>query len=151
MKHLKGLLILVITVFTLSSCSNYYTFSKKRSASLTPNLVQLNINMADFEYLGKTEISVQSREYLGFIQVIDSINNRAYNYRDVRFTELVGPRDIKLSGEMRRAAYKVIDEFPEATYYIVSNDYQQIHRMFLGKQTIRRMEIQAYKYKIENN
>lgn len=148
---MKRLLIIVISVLTLSSCSNYFTFSEKRSASLTPDFVRLDINMSDFEYLGKTEISVQSREYLGFIQVIDSINNRAYNYRDVRFTELVGPRDIKLSGEMRRAAYKVIDEFPEATYYIVASDYKQIHRLFLGKQTIRRMEIQAYKYKIENN
>lgn len=148
---MKGLLIVVISVLTLSSCSNYFTFSEKRTTSLTPDFVRLDISMSDFEYLGKTEISVTSREYLGFIQVIDSINNRAYNYRDVRVTELVGPRDIKLSGEMRRAAYKVIDEFPEATYYIVASDYQQIHRLFLGKQTVRRMEIQAYKYKVENN
>jgi hypothetical protein len=151
MKYTKWILASVISVLMLSSCSNYYTFSAKRTASFTPNLVQLNVDIDDFEYLGQTEISVISRNYLGFIQVIDTVNNRLYNYRDIRVTDLNGPRDLRLSGEMKKAAHKVVDEFPEATYYIVSSDYLQINRLFLGKKVNRRMEIQAYKFKIENN
>lgn len=147
---MKGYLVLIISVFALTSCSNYYTFSEKRTTSLTPDFVRLDVTLDDFEYLGKTEISVKTREYLGFITVIDSVNNRAYNYRDVRIVNLTGPRDIKLNAEMQKAAYKVIDEYPDATYYVIANDYKKIHRLFLGKWTLRTMEIHAYKYKVDN-
>lgn len=147
---MKYLLSLVIAGVILSSCSNYYTWSERRTVSLTPNDVRLNINLSDFEYLGKTEISVRSREYLGFIHRIDSINNRPYNYRDLRLVQLSGPRDIRLSSDMQKAAYKVLDDFPDATYYIISNNYLKVHRLFLGKWALHTMEIQAYKYKVEN-
>lgn len=133
----------------MSSCSNYYTSSERRTVSLTPDNVRLNINLSDFEYLGKTEISARSREYLGFIHKIDSINNRPYNYRDLRYVQLTGPRDIRLTSDMQKAAYKVLDDFPDATYYVVSNSYVKVHRLFLGKWSIQTMEIQAYKYKVE--
>lgn len=143
-------IILILVVATaLSSCSNYYTYSQRRSTSLTPDNVRLNINLSDFEYMGKTEISVRYRRYLGFINRIDSVNNRPYNYRDVRIVELTGPRDIRLTEDMQKAAYKVLDEFPDATYYIVSSNYQKVHRLFLGKWAMHTMEIQAYKYKVE--
>lgn len=146
---MKYFLIFLMAGVTLSACSNYYTFTERRSASLTPDHVRLNINLSDFEYLGKTEISVQSREYFGFINVIDSVNNRRYNYRDIRVVELSGPRDIRLTKDMQKAAYKVLDEFPDATYYIVSSDYVKVHRLFLGKWSLHTMEVQAYKYKVE--
>ena len=142
---------MVLVALSISSCSNYYTYNSKRTTSLTPDFVRLDVSLSDFEYLGQTEISVQTRKYLGVIQVIDSINNRLYNYRDVRLTNLQGKGDIRLSGEMRRAAYKVIDEFPEATYYIISSDYAQVNRLFLGRRVNRRMEIQAFKYSVESN
>ena len=150
MRKYTWIIAILVSAIFLTSCSNFYTYSSKRSVSLTPDIVRLDVGIDDFEYLGQTEISVTSREYLGFIRVIDSINNRAYNYRDVRVTELYGPRDVKLPNDMKRAAYKVVDEFPEASYYVIINDYQQINRGFLGKKQVRRMEIQAFKYKIEN-
>lgn len=146
---MKYLFALLVTAVILSSCSNYYTLSERRSVSLTPDIVRLNINLSDFEYLGKTEISVRSREYLGFINRIDSINNRPFNYRDQRLVQLTGPRDIRLGSDMQKAAYKVLDEFPDATYYVVSSDYTKVHRLFLGKWSMHTMEIQAYKYKVE--
>ena len=150
MKQFKWIIALLVSASLLTSCSNFYTYSSKRSVSLTPDIVRLDVTLDDFEFLGQTEITVSSRKYLGFIKVIDSINNRAYNYRDVRYTELTGPRDVRLPEEMKRAAYKVVDEFPEATYYVITNDYKQINRGFLGKKQTRRMEIQAFKYKVEN-
>ena len=147
---MKYFLSLLIAGFIFSSCSNYYTWSERRTVSLTPDNVRLNINLSDFEYLGKTEISARSREYLGFIHRIDSINNRPYNYRDIRLVQLTGPRDIRLSSDMQKAAYKVLDDFPDATYYVVSNNYIKVHRLFLGKWWMQTMEIHAYKYKVEN-
>lgn len=151
MKKLIWIITILIVPVIFTSCSNFYTYSQKRSISLTPDFVRLNVDINDFEYLGQTEISVSSRQYIGFIKVIDSINNRPYNYRDIRVTELSGPADINLRNEMKKAAYKVVDEFPEATYYVISNDYKQINRMFLGKKEVHRMEIQAFKYKVEMN
>jgi hypothetical protein len=148
---MKYVLLFVVAAVTLSSCSNYYTLTERRSTSLTPDNVRLNVNLSDFEYMGKTEISVKSRRYLGFINRIDSVNNRPFNYRDVRVVELTGPRDIRLTEDMQKAAYKVLDEFPDATYYIVSSNYVKIHRLFLGKYEMRTMEVQAYKYKVEKN
>ncbi|WP_258103423.1 hypothetical protein [Marinoscillum sp. MHG1-6] len=145
---MRNLFIAIFAILALSSCSNYLTLSEKRTMSLTPDFVRLDVRLDDFEYLGTTEISVQSREYFGFIQKIDSINNRAYNYRDVRIVDLMGKQDIRLKGEMKKALYKVVDEYPEATYYMVESDYQQISRSFMGRQTVRKMQIQAFKYKI---
>lgn len=146
---MKYFLIFLIAGLILSGCSNYYTLTERRSTSLTPDIVRLNINLSDFEYMGKTEISVRSRQYFGLINVIDSVNNRPFNYRDVRIVELTGPRDIRLTADMKKAAYKVLDEFPDATYYIVSSNYVKVHRLFLGKWSMHTMEVQAYKYKVE--
>lgn len=146
---MRYVLLLLAAAASLSACSNYYTLTERRTTSLTPDHVRLNINLSDFEYMGKSEISVKSREYLGFIHVIDSVNNRPYNYRDVRTVELTGPRDIRLTPDMQKAAYKVLDDFPDATYYVVSNSYVKIHRLFLGKWKMHTMEVQAYKYKVE--
>lgn len=147
---MKYFLLVLVAVVSLSSCSNYYTLSERRTTSLTPDFVQLNINLSDFDYLGKTEISVRSRQYIGFIHIIDSVNNQPYNYRDLRIVQLSGPRDIRLGPEMQRAAYRVLDDFPDATYYVVSNNYEKVHKLFLGRWTLRTMDIQAYKYKVEN-
>lgn len=146
---MKYSLLFLIAALTMSACSNYYTRTERRSTSLTPDHVRLNVDLSDFEYLGKTEISVKSREYFGFIQQIDSVNNRPYNYRDVRIVELSGQHDIRLTPDMQKAAYKVLDEFPDATYYIVSSNYEKVHRLFLGKWKLQTMEVQAYKYKVE--
>lgn len=149
MKKNIWILTILIAPIVFTSCGNFYTYNQKRSISLTPDFVRLGIEMDDFEYLGKTEISVSSRQYIGFIKVIDSINNEVYNYRNIQVTDLSGPADIELNREMKKAAYKVVDEFPEATYYVISNDKKEINRMFLGKKEVRRMEIQAFKYKVE--
>ncbi|HYG02127.1 MAG TPA: hypothetical protein VD927_06745 [Chryseosolibacter sp.] len=143
-------ILLILAVACLYGCSNYYTATERRTVSLTPDEVRLNINLSDFEYMGKTEISVRSRKYLGLFERIDSINNRPYNYRDIRLVQLSGPRDLRLPANMQLAAYKVLDEFPDATYYIVSSSYAKVHRLFLGKWSLHTMEIQAYKYKVEN-
>jgi hypothetical protein len=151
MKKITWIISLLVMGTLITSCSNFYTFNQKRTLSLTPDFVRLDVSLDDFEYLGQTEITVDSRTYLGFIKVIDSVNNRPFNYRDIRVTDLKGPADLGLRFEMKKAAYKVVDEFPEATYYVIANDYKQINRMFLARKETHRMEIQAFKYKIENN
>lgn len=149
---MKRLILVLITIVTLSSCSRYFTFSERRTTSLTPDFVRLDVQLSDFDYLGKTEISISKREYLfGLIKRIDSVNNRVYNYRDVRRLKFTGPDDIKLQPEMQKAAYKVVDEFPDATYYILTSDYENTHKLFLGSRTLRTVEIQAFKYKVESN
>ncbi|PIB36627.1 hypothetical protein BFP72_15075 [Reichenbachiella sp. 5M10] len=105
------------------------------------------MKLDDFEYMGKSEISVVSRKYLGVFKKIDSVNNEAYNFRDVKVVNLSGLSNIKLKTEMRKAAYKVLDDYPDASFYVVGSDYTKVHKLFLGSRHLRSMEIHAYKYK----
>ncbi|MGL1885373.1 MAG: hypothetical protein OCD76_02565 [Reichenbachiella sp.] len=138
---------IIVLVVLVSSCSQYRILTERQTTSLRPNLVQLHIDLEDFEYLGKSEISVVSRKYVGLFSRIDTVNNERYNYRDIKVVTLTGFTDIKLKAEMRKAAYKVIDDYPEANYYIIGQDYKKVHRMFLGSKTWRSMDIHAYKFK----
>ena len=147
---MRKVFILILTTLILASCTpnGYRIFTERKTTSFTPNEVRLNIELDDFEYLGKSEISVIYREYLGgLIQRIDSVNNEQYNWRDVKFVELAGISDIKLKAEMKKAAYKVIDDYPDADYYVIGNDYKKVHYISGGRKTWRTMEIQAFKYK----
>lgn len=148
---MKKIILYILIIGLFSSCSNYRTLSVKKTTSLTPDLVKLNVNLNDMEYLGKTEISVTSRRYLGIFYKLDSINNREYTYQDKKVLTLTGLSDIRLRGHMKKAAYKVVEEFPDATFYIPGNYYRKYHQMFLGKWITRKMEIHAYKYKVQKD
>ncbi len=146
---MKKLIPYILLIF-LASCSNYKTLSVKKTTSLSPDIVRLDVSLDDLEYLGKTEISIASRRYLGIFAKLDSINSESYHYQNKKMVTLNGFSDIKLSGHMNKAAYKVVEEFPEATFYVPGNYTRKYHQMFLGKWIWKKMEIHAYKYKLDD-
>ncbi|WP_162555983.1 hypothetical protein [Reichenbachiella versicolor] len=146
--NLKSLIAFVVMAVMASSCatSGFYTKSERRTVKMSPDIVRLDLDIDNFENLGSTEVSVISRSYFG-IKRIDSVNNQFFNRRDVKIVELTGFSDLKLKQGVQKAAYKVVDEYPDADYYVVSRDYRKEQRLFLGKKVWRYVDIQAWKYK----
>ena len=109
MKIYKLLFFSVGLMLCLSSCSVV------RQSTYSPRAVEHNLCMADFEYLGETEISVEYRKYLGIFRTIDVINGQSYDGKTVKRMNLPGCPSQVLS----RASYKVLDEYPEAAFFNV--------------------------------
>jgi hypothetical protein len=99
--------------------------------------------MADFEYLGETEISVEYRTYLGVFRSIDVINGEKYDGKKTVYTKLPGCTSLVLN----RAAYKVWEEYPDADYLVVSRSQRSTERLLLGGEVKTSAKVKAYKLK----
>lgn len=139
------IIILVVTLF--SSCGTLYEQSKIRSTSLVPDVIRLDMNIEQLELLGEQKISVNYRTYLGFIHALDSINDVAYDRRNINKVVFKGSKDFILPRYLSHAASKVIEIFPNADYYVPVYSSCQESRMFLGRKTRKSMIIKAYKFK----
>lgn len=148
MKKLSLTLTLItFLALSFSSCSGLQRVSGVQSASFTPDYVRVEANINDYEVLGETTVTLESRTYLGFINKIDKINGEVYNFRDVKIIELEGKSNIKLNGDIKMALYKVVEEYPEADYYVPVIKQTEVERMFLGKFTKESVTLKAYKLK----
>jgi len=153
MKKYIVLSIIGITLLCTSCTLGRFSHQTAPATSFAPNIVKLELTMEQFEYLGETEISVKQRTYMGMFTKLDSINGLPKDIRNKKFTEFYGNKDIPVKGIMKRAAYKVIEDFPDADYYIPVNHQMNTFRMFMGSYKTRTMKIKAYKLKtnvIEN-
>ena len=115
-----------------------------QTTSFVPDYVRVEANINDYELLGETTITVESRQYLGFINKIDKINDEDYNFRDVKIVELEGKTNIRLTGDIKKALYKVVEEYPNADYYVPVMKKTEVDRMFLGKYVKKSVTIKAY-------
>lgn len=115
-----------------------------QTTSFVPDYVRVEANINDYEQLGETTITVESRRYLGFINKIDKINDEDYNFRDVKIVELEGKTNIRLTGDIKKALYKVVEEYPNADYYVPVMKKTEVDRMFLGKYVKKSVTIKAY-------
>lgn len=138
MKLIKTILC-VAAAFTLASCS---VVSKQ---SYAPNLTLLNLQMSDLECLGETEISVVYDTYLGIFTRIDRINGVKYDGKVVEVANLHTNRP--LSRELVRATPKVMEQFPEASYFIVTRQSVEKQQLFLGSEKVVRATVRAYRIK----
>lgn len=132
----------VMAVLILSSCG---TLDKAKSFG--PNDVRLNIGMDDLVYVGQVEVNVSYRTYLGFIRVIDQINGEDYSSFTVKKADFDNHAGVALNGPIRKATYKAMETYPEATYFMPV--YKTVHknRLFLGNEITTTAIIRAYKFK----
>ena len=146
MKKILYILFAMCIVGCFTSCNTMRTYNEMRTTSFTPDLVRMNVDLSDVQLLGQTTLTVQTRTYLGFIKHTDYVNGIRYDYRKVTKVSLHGTSDINLPSEMQKAAYKVLEEFPEADYFVPVSSKKEVERMFLGHRTTRTVVIKAYKY-----
>lgn len=143
----RNLFLSLCVMLLLASCGVQYNYNRVKSTSLTPDVVRLNLDLENFELLGETKISVNYRTYLGFITSLDSINDRAYNRRAIDKVAFKGFKDFRIPRYLKKAAYKVIEAYPDADYYVPAYTHTSILKLFLGRSTEREMVIKAYKLK----
>lgn len=137
--------MITFMMLSFNSCSGLQQMSDVQSTSFTPNYVRVDANINDYELLGETTVSVESRIYLGVIKKIDEINDVQYNFRNIKIVQLEGNTNIKLKGGINKALYKVVEEYPNADYYVPVVKKTDIERMFLGKYVKESIVIKAYK------
>lgn len=138
MKSMKAIMC-VAAALTLASCS---IVSRQ---SYSPDVTQLNLQMSDLEYLGETEISVVYDTYLGIFTRIDQINGVKYDGKVREYANLHTNRP--LSRKLVRATPKVLEEFPEASYCIVTRQTVEKQLLFLGSEKVVKATVKAYKIK----
>jgi hypothetical protein len=147
MKKYIILLIIGFALFAASCTMGKFSYKTAPATSFSPQIVRLDLTLDQFEYLGETEISVKQKTYLGIFTILDSINGEPNDFRNKKFTQFYGNKDIPIKGVMKRAAYKVIEDFPDADYYIPVNYQKNVYRMFLGSRKTKIMTIKAYKFR----
>lgn len=140
MKGVFRYLLLAAVLVGATACS--VTKYRPYSAEST----RLNLSMDDLEYLGETEISVNYRRYIGFINVIDSINGEVNDRVVTRKVDL-GNVPEGLYRHLNRASYKLTDEFPGADYYILVAQKKSVTRLFLGSDVAVTARVKAYKFR----
>ena len=132
-----------VALVCLSACSI------TRNSTYAPDSTRLELTMDDLEYLGESELSVSYRTYIGFISVIDYINGEPYDgveHKYVRFG-MQKKVDLKLYGRLQRASYKLVDDFPDAEYYVVTRQTKSKTNLFLGGDVTVTAKVKAYRLK----
>ena len=143
MKNRVLYISLILALFTLSGCGTL-----TQSKVFAPNKVQLNLGMDDLEYLGDVRIDMTYRTYLGFIKVIDTVNDEVYdrtNSKEVCLYSQIGA--LPLSNDVNKAAYKVLEQYPDATYFQPVSLTKVKDRLFLGSKNRVEAVVKAYKFK----
>ena len=143
MKRVFIYMAIMLVAVGASSCS------VTRNRTFTPSYsVRLDVQPSDVEFLGETEISVEYQTYLGFIRIIDRINGKPYDGKTRNFSKLGGTQFDKTALYTRsldRAAYKVIEKFPNASYYMVAHQTVERNRMFLSSDVKVKATVRAYR------
>ncbi len=140
MKLLKYIAAVAV-LLTATSCG---TVSKSRSYSF--NEVRLEMGMQDFQYLGEQEISVEYTQYLGFIKTFQKVNGETYD--PVNKKELTMPRSCNFRNRnLDKAAYKLVEKFPEAVYFQIVFETKNVDKLFLGSVHKETAKVKAYKLK----
>lgn len=139
--------LVTFIVLSFSSCSGLRQVSGVQSTSFAPDYVRVEANINDYTQLGETTVTLEYRKYLGFINKIDKVNGVDYNFRDIKIIELEGETNIKLNGDIKMALYKVVEEYPNADYYVPVMKQTDVERMFMGKFVKESVTLKAYKLK----
>lgn len=132
---------ILLCALCMVSCG---TVQKNSPFTINDTRLRLTMTMDDLCYLGESEISVEYDTYLGFINKIRKVNGEVYNPLHTR--KLVIPaKGLSLSGVgMSQAAYKVLEDYPEAVYFQVIFKRTEKERLFLGSEKKTTAKIRAY-------
>ena len=142
-------LLLIASVFMMAfmtSCGSIKGYQKAPAVSMTPE-VRMNVNLDDVEFLGETTITVDCRTYFGIFHRIDKVNNVTFDRRRNTAVNLYGNIDMNIPDDLKYAAEKVLNDFPEADFFSPGVYKEEVNSMFLGRIRTKTMVIKAYKYK----
>ena len=137
-KVLGGLLC----VLCMASCGTV-----KRSTPFQFGDTHLEMTMDDLNYLGESEISVEYDTYLGFITKIQKVNGEPYDPFYTRRLSIPTQSFSLTEGGLDLAAYKVLEDYPQATFFQVVFKSTEKERLFLGSVKKTTAKVRAYSLK----
>ena len=147
MKNLKYLFMVGVAAMLFTSCG---TTTSTRSFS--PQITQLIYSNDDMEFLGETEVSVTYSTWLSVFYQIHTVNGVEYDSSNKKMTNLTNGVNTRMLPRMlRKAAYKVTEQFPEARYFQVVRQTAEKEKLFLGREWKRTALIRAYKIRESHN
>lgn len=139
-RKLLLILGLVALIVSFSSCSG------NKKVATVRNFSELGFTMADYQKLGQTTVTVESRTYLGFIHFVDKVNDEIYNARESKVVRIEGMMEVSsMYKDINKAIYKVLEEYPDADYLKPTIVEEDFNKLFLGRYTKTTMVIKAYK------
>lgn len=137
------LFTITLTMLVLSSC---VSVRQQGRTYFKTDETRLELTMDDFTYLGETTISAEYTKY-GLVTRIKTINGEKYNPR-LQKSAWLGPDFPNLTGSpLQKSLYKVIEEYPEGTYFIPVNRKKENKYMIGGKYVVETMTVKVYKFK----
>lgn len=139
-KFLGGLLC----VLCMASCG---TVQRSNSFEIKNTRLRLDMTMDDLNYLGESEISVECDTYLGVFTKLQKVNGQPYDPFHTRRLDI--PTDSwSLKGKgLDLAASKLLEDYPDATYFQVIFKTTEKERLFLGSVKKTTAKVRAYSLK----
>lgn len=139
MKKIINLTLAVLVALMVQSCGTTTKYS-----TLKPYESHHYSQMTELEPCGETEVDVEFTSYLwGLFHNVKAVNGQAYNGQNK--ISLHMPKG--LSGMLGKAAYKVLEQHPDAVYFQVVRVEKSKDKLFLGSYNKEKATIRAYRFK----
>lgn len=120
--------------------------SVSKNKSYTFDQVRLEMGMNDLEYLGEADISVEYTSYLGLFKSIEKVNGEVYNPTHKKQLS-VNKGFIFRNKKLDIAAYKLVEQYPQADYFQLVFETKDVDKLFLGSVNKEYARVKAYKLK----
>ena len=134
----------LLCVLCMASCG---TVQRNTPFSIRDTRLRLEMTMDDLNYLGDSEISVEYDTYLGVFSKLQKVNGEAYNPLQTRRLN-IPTQNMSLKGKgLDLAAAKLLEDYPEATYFQVIFKSTETERLFLGSVKKTTAKVRAYSLK----
>ncbi|MBQ0056089.1 MAG: hypothetical protein KBT20_00395 [Bacteroidales bacterium] len=135
-------LFCIVCALILTSCG-----STKQARVFRPNNIQLNVGMGDLEYLGDCQISVSYDKYLGVFTKINKVNGEDYSSLEHSSADIQPFSGALSSGPIELAAFKVLEDYPTASYFMPVCQTTTTTKLFLGREITKTATIRVYSFK----
>lgn len=135
-------LFCIVCALVLTSCG-----TAKHAKVFRPDNVQLNISLSELQYLGDCEISVSYDTYFGIFTRINTVNGEAYNSLEHTSADITPFMGTLSSGPVELAAYKVLQQYPTASYFLPICQTTTTTKLLFGSEKTVNATVRAYSLK----
>lgn len=140
----KAFTILSIFLF-FSACSVTKVDKGFKSVDFTPDKVEMQVSFDDYKLLGEMEVSVQYSRYFGIFKIMNTINGEIADRRTKSYMNLYGAEWADLDRNLRRALYKVHEEYPSGDFVVPTYKIVKKKKMFMGRRVTEVLKVKVYR------
>lgn len=135
-------LALVAVMALATSCVSQHNVNRAYTPA-KPDIVRMNVTMADYDYLGDVTMEVTYKRY-GLIQKVLTINGNEYDPRNYTVTNIDFANRIAMSKWMRQACYKIVETYPNADYIMPVSARSEYEHMLGGRNVKETLTVKVF-------